>query len=593
MNYKYGYKDIEQWYQEDAPVQQIPLEKLIAAIKSIPEERGDIDEDPAYAPSTWEAVKKTEAYHYKTGCIDDVDAVGALHAARISYESKEMGATRWLVLTPTERLEKRDAVLPLLVVFHEENYDDPFWSVKTLKLFDAYIREQIEKKDRTILFIVSNFNGPVNMFKGMITEGIQNYCGDRNRVLVDVSHLLRSGVRLSGIKDFAYVTESGEAVCDPDACIEKLGSVSVLNFSRRWVTPWRPHRIDGAGDGTVDREWMIHSELGRRLLLGNQFGLRYKSPEDPEVQAYWNSIGLNYHAHYVHGERWVIFTPQHSALDKLPLVLCYGEVNEPDDQSIAAFYGDYEAYCRIAAQGDCAVVIFAMEDPRWNDWFEEIVQDAAAMYPIDLSRVYMTGHSHNGHFTQEFARRKPNVLAAIAPLGNSPGLPSPAVSHEAVAVDDERAAVMETIDMPTCILCGCKEVGCLVPVNAAGHAFEAGINVEGYAASAEGKMAMWNRRLKAERCPQQTEEELLAAADSSNKVERVLGFPCERTEIVYIDGLEHYVADIRNNDGKYHFRVVAIENMPHMTLPSMHQMAWNYMRRFARDQKTGEIIELW
>ena len=152
--------------------------------------------------------------------------------------------------------------------------------------------------------------------------------------------------------------------------------------------------------------------------------------------------------------------------------------------------------------------------------------------------------------------------------------------------------MMETMDMPTCILCGCKEVGCLVPVNKAGHAFEAGINVQGYAASPEGKIEMWNRRLKAERCPQQIPEKVMAAAKSSNKAERELGFWADRAETVYLDGFEHYIGDIRNVDGKFHFRVIAIENLSHMVSPSMNLCAWNFMRRFARNRETGEVIEL-
>ncbi|MGM9608072.1 MAG: hypothetical protein ACI3XJ_11265 [Oscillospiraceae bacterium] len=590
MNLNYCYDHMEDWDRIGRDVKPSSLEILVHAIGLADEDRKNVDRDPRYDRDL-EEVKKLPAYHYKTGCLDDPEMIARLNARGLHYETLEMGATRGIVLTPLDTHEKKDRKLPLLITFHKEDYFDPFWAMKTLQIYSGYVDSAARNLDRTNVFIVTN-NEPARNFGNMITDCIQNYSGDKSRVYIDLSLVRGEGRALKDIDGFFFQDGSGAAVDDPDRFAETFDGVPVLNYSGRWASPWRPHPINSAGDGTVDAQWQIHSEFGRKMLEQRRFSARYASPDDPGVRAYWEQMGLNYNCHFVHDERWVIFTPAASALEKLPVVVCLSEVNEPDDHSIISAFATFRGYCDIAAQGDCAVIFFAMESPRWNDWICEILQDAAGMYPIDLSRVYMTGHSHNGHFTQEFARRHPNVLACIAPLGNSPGLPTPAVSHEAVAVTDEMAARMETMDMPTCILCGCKEVGGLVPVNKTAHAFEPGINVEGYAASAEGKMAMWNRRLKAERCPQQSVEELLAAADSPNKAIRALGFPSDRAETVYLDGFEHYIADVRNNDGKYHFRVIAIENMPHMVVPSMHVLAWNYMRRFARDRENGAVIEL-
>ena len=83
----------------------------------------------------------------------------------------------------------------------------------------------------------------------------------------------------------------------------------------------------------------------------------------------------------------------------------------------------------------------------------------------------------------------------------------------------------------------------------------------------------------------------LQAAAGRNKVERELGFPCDHTEILYAEGSECYIGDIKNVDGKYHFRTVAIENIPHTTTRMMHVLAWSYLRRFEKDLETQEIIE--
>ncbi len=590
MNLNYCYEHMDAWEKIGKNVAPSSLEILVHAIGLVEEDRKNVDSDPKYDRDP-EQVKKLPAYHYKTGCLDDPEMIAQLNARGLHYETLEMGATRGIVLTPLENHRRKERKLPMLITYHKENYFDPFWAMKTLQIYESYVNDAAEKLDRTNVFIVSN-NEPARMFGNMVTDCIQNYSADKNRVYVDVSLVTGQGKSLKEIDGYFFKDENGELVADPDACVETFEGIPVLNYSGRWASPWRPHRIDAASDGTVNADWQIHSEFGRKMNEQRRFADRFASPDDPEVQEYWARMGLKYGCHYVNDERWVIFAPVSSALEKLPVMVCLDEVNEPDDHSVIAAFSNYRVYCDIASQGDCAVIFFAMEHPDWNDWICDILKDAAQMYPIDLSRVYMTGHSHNGHFTQEFARRHPEVLAGIAPLGNSPGLPTPAVSHEAVAVTDEMAARMESIDMPTCILCGCKEVGGMVPINQTAHAFEPGINVEGYAASAEGKMAMWNRRLKAMRCPAQSTEEMLACVQSPNKAVRELGFPAERAETVYLDGFEHYIADVKNNDGNCHFRVVAIENMPHMVVPSMHIFAWNYLRRFARDQETGVVIEL-
>ena len=589
MNTEYGYPNIDLW--ENIPIAgSNAIETLVRQLGELPEARGDIDSHPAYQADR-KTIKLSPSYHYKAGCIDEPDTIKDLTSRGLHYKSMELGATRWIVIVPTDVYEKQNEKLPLLLVFHKEDYNDPYWAMKTLEKYRAYNDRAAENKDRTIIYIVSN-NAPANTFSGIITEGLQNYCGDKKRLYIDLSGLKENQVTLKQIESFIYTTEDGADSMDPDSSIEMFDGIPVLNFCGRWAAPWRPHPLEASGDGTVNREWIMHSELGRKILEARLFASGYKSPKDTRVLTYWREMGLDYTARAVFGERWIIFTPAKTSLKKLPVVVCLHEINEPDDHGIIVAFATYRGFCEIAAQGDCAVIFFAMESPALNDMIVDILKDASCAYPIDLSRVYITGHSHNGHFAQEFARRNPNIIACVAPYGNSPGLPNPEVSHEAVKVDDERAVKMENTDMPTCIICGCKEVGCLVPVNKAGHSSEPGINVEGYASSAEGKIAMWNRRLKAERCPQQSVEDVMAAAGSSDKATRALGFPSDHTETIYIDGFEHYIADIKNVDGRYHFRVVAIENMPHMVGPTMHQVAWNYMRRFARNLETGEVVEM-
>jgi hypothetical protein len=38
---------------------------------------------------------------------------------------------------------------------------------------------------------------------------------------------------------------------------------------------------------------------------------------------------------------------------------------------------------------------------------------------------------------------------------------------------------------------------------------------------------------------------------------------------------------------------VALEHFPHMIAPQMPALSWDFLRRFRRDQETGEIIDLY
>ena len=80
--------------------------------------------------------------------------------------------------------------------------------------------------------------------------------------------------------------------------------------------------------------------------------------------------------------------------------------------------------------------------------------------------------------------------------------------------------------------------------------------------------------------------------NSDNYVERKLGFPADWSECLYLDGFENYIADVKNVDGKFHMRQVAMGNMPHTVTPTMCDITWNFLRRFARNLETGECIEL-
>ena len=103
----------------------------------------------------------------------------------------------------------------------------------------------------------------------------------------------------------------------------------------------------------------------------------------------------------------------------------------------------------------------------------------------------------------------------------------------------------------------------------------------------------WQRRLAASGAPMKTREEIVAAESSDDLATRLFGLPNDGSEIQVVDGVTHYAIDVRNRAGRKHLRIVAVDNMVHAPEPTMPMIAWAFMSRFARDQQTGAVIELY
>lgn len=262
-------------------------------------------------------------------------------------------------------------------------------------------------------------------------------------------------------------------------------------------------------------------------------------------------------------------------------MLVLQEIAKSDPHSVPSALSLWYEYLNIAAMGDLMLIFFVLEDPDSNDLLMDILEEATRQYPfLDRSRVYITGHSHNGHYSLEFTRRHVNAIAGVGTMGNSHGL---ALTKDTVKIGQNQIDFMSQYDIPLINIDGqwenafsCREL------KAGDQRF----------LSEKDRADRYNDRLKASRCRERSADEILSAADSKNKAIRMLGVPTDFSETVYIDGDECYVGDLINQDGKNHLRLVTVENLPHATSSHMPWLTWNFLRRFARDQITGEIVEL-
>lgn len=515
-------------------------------------------------------------YRAKTQAIEDPAILDALEERGLWVKVLEMGRMHWISTVPTGLERGKGKKFPVLLVFHHDDPADPNWAMRTLEYYDAYHRMAVEE-GWIVLYVVAASPDYVGMYGNVLQEAFVLYPCDPDRLFLDVNAVCE----FSQVDEYRYTDLEGNAK-DPDTCIESFGSdqVPILDISRRW------ENLDSINRNLImnypmnkngfELEKVLHSATGRRMANGFYIEHTFRNITDPDYAAYWLAQGLKVGIHRTKGERWVVYAPSSATLgqlEKLPVVIIMQEVNDSNEhlpiKGVSCFY----EYQEIAANGDAILLYFALEDLNANDLLCEILDEAEKLYPIDRSRVYITGHSHNGFFSIAFARRHPELITAVATLGNPLGIMEPGESGESVfAMNEEQVASLSKVDMPVINIMGCHEWN-----GGPDNSIE---------------VRNWQRRLRAARCPMKTEAEIVACAGSDDKAERILGVPVDKSDTQYMDGFEHYIGDVMNSDGAYHLRLVKIEGLPHVTTPFMQHLSWAFMRRFRRDAATSVIVEL-
>lgn len=579
MNSQYRYENQYIWYNDawknkdglvDPLMQWIGNNDTLTNAPEYPKPEGD--------------PKKHPYYRAKTKCVDLPEVTAYWSEKGIRYTSLEQGRKYWISMLPEKAMQTPGAKLKALIVMLLENSADPWWAMNTLAKYQAYNELAARRQDTVIIYLTAMGADTDHIFGGIMQEACCLYPVDLEKVYLDVSLPKKLGVKLSQIEGFRWKDAQGSEA-DPDALVEDFEGIPVLNISGRWGTKDSLTRglimNQAMNRGMFDTEWLIHTKGGKKMTEGILLEYKFQTVNDPGYAEYWDAMGLKLDIKETQGRRWLMYAPkqQLETGEKLPLVLAMQEVYAGNEHLAVTAASYFYEYMELAAQGECMVLFFALEDPDSNDLLADIAREAMEDYPVDRSRVYVTGHSHDGWFARHFAFRHPDMIAALATMGNHIGLPDPAVvGNRIMGVSDEEIAQYAKFDMPT------------INVNGACERFSQYPETE----EEQVRWAMdWQRRLKAHRCAAPSVEEILAVRSSENKAIRALGVSADQGQTCFFDGVEHYVADIQNTDGKYHLRIASSENMPHTVTPCMVNLAWSYIRRFARNLETGEVIDLY
>lgn len=102
----------------------------------------------------------------------------------------------------------------------------------------------------------------------------------------------------------------------------------------------------------------------------------------------------------------------------------------------------------------------------------------------------------------------------------------------------------------------------------------------------------YQRRQESMNCPIWDVQDILAVSDDPDPVLSAMWYPVDEFRVECHFGAEAYIGELINYNGKKHFSLALLTNQTHFISPQMSVLGWAFMKRFARDLDTGEVIEL-
>ena len=564
INKAMHYPDLWLWDDSTWVDRECAMESLLIKLRDCILQQGST---PEYYPERHDEVRDAvNAYPYFS------DVVAAWRENGLVFSSYGMMG---LTMAPVsvDAHKKNDPIVLYIPAVIDRR--EPHAAMNLLKAHEDVLL--IAAKEEILVQFISidlGFKAPL-VEHGLETQG--NFHILHDKVFIDLSPLEKAGLSLQDVLNAQAgfwnkpemvagriavdISDKWQARMGHQYCISRM----YWNFVPEW-----------------DYERHIRTEAGQRQASGMRYEYEYEGPHDARLLAKWRQMGLRYEDHFTGSDWWITLTPESAleAEEKIPLFVIFKEPRTAIPSMMLTAYQFYDGFIQLAAQGHFMVLFYALETPEDNDdYFPPILEEAMRKYPVDRSRVYITGQSHNGYYALEYYRRHPRVFAGAATLNDPIGLECRARVDYYDTKAQEIIASFRKQDMPLINILGELENTYRDP----------GRTAEKIALDT----ARYLHRLQAFRCPNKTEEEIVAAARSKDYATRKNGVPADRTEVQLRMGVECYVSDVKNQDGKWHLRFVSLENTPHMIMPQMGELSWEYLRRFSRDQETGEIVELY
>lgn len=547
MSYSYTYPNISMWddatwADREAPIQPLVNKLCKYMFESIrPNARLGLYEG-----------RTDGTYNPKSNVRVYPDVIEALNQKGLTCHVTSMGFMAWIALIPKNYSHNT----PVVVRYHSTDMKDENWAMDTLAYYQNH-NEKAASNSFALVYLVTNTPFASGIFTDILMEVAALWRLDLNPIYMD----------LTGLPEDIF--PGTEEYCG-------LRVQNIINQWQAFVGHQYICSTLNKNNPEFDLQRLIHSPLGKAMADGMRMEYDFRRWDDPALLAQLTEKGVALEGHWLDHERYLTATPMGNE-KKIPLFICMKEVRTCNEFHALTALQFYSGHLELVGTGECMLLFFAMESPDDNELLMKIIDQVILDYPVDTSRIYITGQSHNGYLALEFACRHIDRITAVATLNDRHGIASPNYAMESVPVTDEMVTRFRAHELPLINICG--QIENVFPHTTPGtKAYDNAIDA-------------YRRRLYAFRCPDRSVEEVEAALNSTNLAERRNGIPADHTEVRFSMGHEVYIADVQNEDKKWHLRFISIENLPHMITPQMAELSWEFLRRFARDE-SGKIIEL-
>jgi len=339
-------------------------------------------------------------------------------------------------------------------------------------------------------------------------------------------------------------------------------------------------RLSREGNKTFHFEKYMSGSYGQRMLSHLSTWLIYgEDTMNPELLAYWQRQGIRKELHENAADpdrTWYSYVPEKAIKEGTACPVWF--IDHGKGRPIL----DAEAWGFVQLVAEKGIIVLVAEQGNSEEIVLDTILQASALYPVDLKRVYMVGHSFSGSCGSRIAVSLPEHFAGLCMIGaqfNPKDSAPECIRHT------------EELGMPRIDICGLTD-RCF-PVNKADGGPPSPqiiANVTPTTMALEDgypEQIHWRRFNRCKVFPIEVMRDL--DQTSADPVERMIGVPFEHTEIRILDGRKHYVGDIQDGDGITKFRMIGVEGAPHYPSAWAAELAWEFLHRFSRNTSSGEI----
>ena len=340
------------------------------------------------------------------------------------------------------------------------------------------------------------------------------------------------------------------------------------------------------GNKGYDPEPFIDTPMGEATVTNWEHVIRNADEMSEPVLDYWRSFGMTKEMKCSDPEnQWALYAPDLSSgePDALrPMLFLF----TPPGGKIYDIEG--QGYLQeAAARGYFVSTMNAYDEQEFLARYAALMEE----YPIDRTRVYVSGFSGGGERASLCSLTHPELFSASCPAGNHCMLESYYISFEQI----EKTRLL---GMPVLLISGLYDISEQFPIyrNTSDLYDMLPSNVPTYRnvwmpRHKESKILSLRARLYITGCRDVSYEDCCAQEFSPNIVNRNFGIPFERTRVEHVLGIDHYIGEFCGRNGGVRLRAICLDKAPHQPVPTYASYMFDFFRRFRRDPDTGLLSE--